>query len=84
MKRRVIRARLHSNLFLGGSAGELGDSLPPANKTLDGLSLTALGDHGVEGGLLVEFKVRGVSISALIPSANIKHLELAPEETKVK
>lgn len=76
MKRKAKYARLHSKLFMGF---ELGDVLPPNNRTLLNFEMHALGESGIEGGLLVEFEFNKIKRTALIPAANVQFVELLPE-----
>lgn len=73
MSRKVTYARLHQTAYIPG-AGEVGNVFPPQSKTLENLEMTST----IEG-LTVTFQYRGARIEALIPSANVIIMTLAPE-----
>lgn len=83
MNKKVTFARFHSNLFIAALGQDNGDTLPPKGKTLDTLEMTTLGEHGIEGGLLVTLGNRGIKKTIIIPAAMIKHVELAEDHIKV-
>lgn len=72
--RKVIHARFHQGVYVPG-AGDLGNTLPPSSKNLENLAMTI-----DELGLLVTFTFRGFNVEALVPSANIVIMTLAPED----
>lgn len=77
MSRKVLNARLHTNLFVQG-AGQLGDTLPPGTKTLSKLEMELTAHEG----LSVKFVAQGKPFEILIPAGNISMLNLAPEAPK--
>lgn len=74
MSRKVIYARTHQSVYIPG-AGELGNTFPTMNKSLDNLIMIVN-----ELGLNLEFSYKGTRVEALIPSANVSAMRLAPEE----
>lgn len=72
--RQAIRAILHSSIHVQG-IGTVGDTLPPNGKTLDNLKM----EYGTEG-LIVDCTFKGLRVSFAVPSANVKVVQLAPEE----
>ena len=78
MSRTVLYARTQTNVYIPG-VGELGNTFPSQGKTLENLHMTA-----TELGLILSFKYKGFVKEALIPSANVSAMELAPEEKPVK
>lgn len=77
MNRKVKYARLQTGMYIPGLTGELGNTLPPSNKTLDNLDMTAL-----EASLLVSFTYKGIKKEILIPYGNVVLADLVPEEVK--
>lgn len=80
MNRKVKYARLQTGMYIPGLTGELGTVLPPQNKTLDNLVMTAF-----ESGIIVDFSYKGTNKSILIPYGNLVLadliLEPAPKTT---
>jgi hypothetical protein len=74
MSRKVLYARLLSPIFAHGV--DLGTVLPPANKTLAGLSMSLTECEN----LLVSFKYNARTFELLIKDATF--MSLAPEEAK--
>lgn len=69
--RKVTYAKLHAGCFVGGSAGDLGSTLPPMNKTLS-LSMFTTAE-----GLFINAN----GVEAIIPWANVQVAKLGPEES---
>lgn len=78
MSRKVIYARTHESVYMPG-VGEMGNTFPPQSKTLENLVMSIS-----ELGLSLYFTYKGVVKEGLIPSANIKGMEVVPEEKPLK
>lgn len=76
----VIQAYFHSTLFIP-NVGNLGDSLPSANKTLKGLTMNYT-ENGLELSLVGRVNGREVPVNCIIPLANVKLVVTAETSPK--
>lgn len=80
MNRKVKYLKAHSSIFMGGTIGTLGDTLPSAQKTLD-LDMTATPEGViVKAARLASPTQRGGKETALIPYGNIQVILLIEED----
>lgn len=77
--RQVKYAVTHASIFAGRTIGELGSTFPPQNKILKDLKM-----HINEIGLTISFVNAGSVVELLVPSANVKFMDLVAEEKPVK
>lgn len=76
MSRKVTYARLQTAMHVPGVC-QLDPVFPQANKTLDGLEMTAQ-----ETALNITFVYKGEKVEVLIPYGNVVGMRLAPESAK--
>ncbi len=79
MNRKVKYVRFHTGLYAPGAAGDLGNVLPPINKTLDRLEMST-----TAAGLFVKMRIKGEPLELLIPYGNVIMASLELEEPKIK
>lgn len=71
--------QLHDGFFLpSGTGGQVGNTLPPANKTLDNLDLYLLDSGQVQ----MEWTAKGSKHRYVIGAAAVKGVLLTPDDPK--